>query len=515
MPEPTATPAPPDRLPALPSTADAAPYVPVAWLAVAAAGVAGVFALVLLVAGVNAQRERRPLNLPELLLLPAVGLVLAFAARRVVRNAEGTRTGALFGLDLVAAAWWVSLVGGLCYTAYLFAVDFSIRQEATAEVEKFTDSVLKDDLTRAFHRTRNPDERKGISPDDTAALEARYRTEFLAFRQCDLVRVVARNPGQCQFLPGGLREWKPSPVGVECVYAGVMRCPEGLFPLHVPLRGSEGGAVAGEAAAPGRRWQVFHSPSGYVQRDKVALTPYGWRVFDVERQATMFAREFVAQTQNRAARPYVFMDFARVPVESLTGDDAPLYQLSRGGGVARVLSVGAAPGFNALTVPALTVRWTPGPDLYMAVARKMYRLPGGGEPTADQVKLFGASWGLLGLEPPGTRLKESPDVHDLMTITDTAVEVRSPVEIPLASTRGDQAAARGRLVVRCTDPPLLAELKSLRESADPDRGTVPAPPPGKPQPYAWSVVRLESDLKPVAIKQPEGPGAPPQRPGME
>src|SRR5258707_1143870 len=85
------------RSPALPSTADTVPYVPVSWMAVGAGAVAALFFIVLFVSGYSAYRSRRPMiNAPELLFsLAAVTVLLSFAARRLIRDADGTRTGNL------------------------------------------------------------------------------------------------------------------------------------------------------------------------------------------------------------------------------------------------------------------------------------------------------------------------------------------------------------------------------------------------------------------------------------
>lgn len=503
MAEPTAPPAPLDRPPSLPSTADALPYVPVSWLAVAAAGVAGLFVLVLLAAAVSARQEGRPLFLPQIFILPLAGVVLSFAARRVVRNAEGTRTGSLFGIDLVAAAWWTCLVGGLCYAAYLFAVDYSVKSDAEGEVKRWAAAVVANDLTKAFHRTRDPQERRTIGQDDTTALEQRYRIEFVSFRQADIVRITARNPGRCEFVPGGLRDWQPNPLGVECVFTGEFKCPEGVFPVRVGLRGSEGG-VAGDVAV-GRQWQVVQKPSGFIVPEQVRLTPYGFKVFELQRQGGAVARQFLSDARERFARPYAYLFYARV-----TDPDPAFNLLSVAGRLGWRLAPGVPTGAGVVLAVPASVPLPVGPEVYQASAKRLFRLPGGADPSARQLDEFAEAWARFGLEPAATRLKESPDVHDLMTVTDDYLEVRVPVEIPLPSSRATTSAL-GRLVVRCTEPSLIAELKSLRESAVPDRAST-TPPPGEPKLYPWTVVRVESDLKGVAVKPPEGQGSP--GPGM-
>lgn len=491
MPDTTARPpaAADARPPALPSTADAVPYVPVSWLAVGAFGLAALFVAVLLVAGRAAQLEKKPLVLGWVLVLPVAAVVLSFAARRVIRNAEGTRTGKLFGLDLPAAAWWTAVVTGLGYAAYFVAIDYTITRDARAQVVGWADLAVKGDLPRAFHRTRDPNERAAIPQDSWAGLDTRYRNEAVAFRQCDLVRVAVRNPGACEFVPGGMKRWSILPGGgVECLFRGTLRCPEGTFPVQVGLRGTE--TAAGDAPA-GRQWQVFNAPNGYVQAGEVRLTPYGWFVAAVENQGAGFARQFLQAAYGRAARPIAYVSFARA------GDDPAFRVLTLGGGMALAGTVGTA---------ALAV-WTPPAAFNDEVARRLFTLPGGVAPSADQAKAFAAAWDTTGVEPAGQRLKESPDVNVLTTITDEAVEVRVPVEIPLpmAAGRTEPAAARGRLVVTCTDPVALAELKRLKAEADPTGGTSAAPTIDRPAPFVWKVVRIESDLRPVTVRPPGAP----------
>ena len=74
---------------------------------------------------------KKPLVQAELLALPAIGVVLCFAARRVIRNSEGTRTGE----NLANTAWWICVIAGLGYAAYLLAIDFAIRRDAKAELD--------------------------------------------------------------------------------------------------------------------------------------------------------------------------------------------------------------------------------------------------------------------------------------------------------------------------------------------------------------------------------------------
>jgi hypothetical protein len=476
-----------DPGPPLGSTADPVGYVPVSWMAVAAFSVTAVFVITLAVLAFTAWRSKSPLIAPQLLFVPVVAVVLAFAARRVVRNSEGTRTGELFGLDLVNAAWWGAVVVGLVYLTYLFAIDFSIRREAEGEVGRWVNQVLDGDLARAFHRTRDPAERASIPPDNAAALEARYRNDWVGFTQADLVRVALRNPGGCSYTSGGMREWSVKTGGAECVATGAVRCPEGLFPVQFQLKATD--TPAGPDGGGGRQWQI--SPvSGAFFREQPALTPYGWLVDEVQKQGRDEVHQFLAAGQDRGFRPFVAHAYAQ-----MAGDPA-VRLLSPDAGAARLAAVGAPAGLG----------WVLPEQVFSATAGRLFRLPGGKQPGPDQARAFLGVWTGPGLVPAGARLRYSGDVHERATLTDAAVEVGVPVELPMVSAKADMAA-RGRAVVVCTDPGLVAELKQLRATADPDAGTT-APPGGRRPRYPWRLDRIESDMRPISTREAD-PGSPP------
>ncbi len=98
-----------------------------------------------------------------------------------------------------------------------------------------------------------------------------------------------------------------------------------------------------------------------------------------------------------------------------------------------------------------------------------------------------------------------------------------PIEIPIEQPGGTtKPHARGHLVVECKDPKLLEWLKELKKSADPSKGTIDTPPelladlterfkdPANPKQAAFNfrVVRIESDMMPIVVAPPQGPGGP-------
>ena len=289
--------------PALPSTADPIPYVPVSWMAVAAFAVASLFVAILLAFGITAFLAKKPLVQAELLALPAVGVVLCFAARRVIRNSEGTRTGE----NLANTAWWICVIAGLGYAAYLLAIDFAIRRDAKAELERWVENVSIGDeksLNWAFLHTREPNQRASIAPEDTPQIQGRFYDEYVAFKQCDLVRLALRNKGECQFIPGAVKDWAYRTGGIECTYTGLFKCPEGSFPLKVALRGIDSTAAEGL----GRQWGILFSPTAnFITRDQLTLTPYGWLMATLEESGTNFGTQFIMGLQGSQDNlPYLY-----------------------------------------------------------------------------------------------------------------------------------------------------------------------------------------------------------------
>lgn len=473
----------PSPAPVLPSTADPIPYVPVSWMAVAASAVANLYVAILVSLGIAAFLAKKPLIQPELLVLPALGIVLSFAARRVIRNAEGTRTGE----NLANTAWWTCVVVGLGYAAYLLAIDFAIRRDARATLDRWIEKVKAgDDLSvnDAFLRTREPVQRANIAPGDTAQIEGRFREDYTGFKQSDIVRIARRNKGECDIVPEGVKEWTYRSGGIDCSFQGTLRCPEGKFPFVVGLRGAD--AVGGESV--GRQWWVMFSPqNGYLLRDQRSLTPYGWTMTALEESGTFLGHQFLMSLRSGSwSIPYAY--------QAMMGPR----------GAASVQAWQAA----AMTTPArlavsgglaATGPYTPDFTAY-SFPDHFYKGVGGGEPTPEQRAQFKAVWETTGLLQAGGRLRNSADTHTLLTITDTTVEVRVPCELPFPG-QDTSAAARGRLVLVSLEPDLVRELNQLRAEANPDAGTSTPPPAIIRRDFKWRLVRLESDMVKVVTQQ--------------
>lgn len=482
-------PAPAPQGPALPSTADATPYVPLAGLAVAALLAAALLALALAVFGVPAFLNRKPLLEPWLLVLAALAVALAFAARRVIRNSEGTRGGE----NLANSAWWLAVVLGLCYAAYLMGIDFSVKREARRELDVWLGLMKKgtdEDLGTAVWRTLTPGERQGLDPRDTPAIRLRHRDTVLVLGTCDLAKLLNRNGDAVTFEHTG-STWVARPGLIDSGLNVLAACPEGAFPLVVQMRGLDGAPGPDGGRAGPRQWLVSRPQGGsFVDGARAARTPYGWLVEYLERDGGAFGRGFVSYAANGpAAHPYAYRAFA-APDD---GERAGWRALGTNGRlqIAFALATGArgddwAAGYAAFRDTQLIKK----PD-------------GTDHPPAARAS-FLAVWNTLGVRPAGDRLREqggggAVDKEDVLTLSDAEVLVKVPVEIPF----GARDAARARVVVSCTDPALLAELKQLRATADPKAGTTTPPAGLMGRAIPWRVVRIESDLAPVSVAPPQ------------
>lgn len=492
MSEPTPAPSP-----ALPSTADATPYVPIAWSAVAAVAVAGLFAALLLALGVSAFVNKKPLLVEELLVLPVVAVVLSFAARRMIRNSEGTRTGE----NLADAAWWLALVLGLAYAAYLFAISFAVRREAATEVERWIGLVQKGDTEDAFYQTLQPGARQGVARTDKVLIRSRFRDELLAFNGTDLVRLAQRNKGEFTFTPGTVGDWSYKPGTIDCTFNGTVTCPEGRFPVVVPLKGVEGVTSAEGVKSGGRQWMVARPQNGgFIQQGEATRTTYGWLVALLELNGNGFAKLFIDHAGfGPTGYPFLYRAFVSDP-----GDPA-------------WAAVVRNPGLHLWFAMPLAVAQ---PGALAGPPEGFFSGPDGAKADAGLRDRFLTSWNMPGeprLFEAGRRLKDAggtvPDKESALKIGDTAIELHVPVELPLAST-GRLETARGRLVLVCKDPKLLDEVKSRKAAAVAGEKPTANPPAELEQWVAlnWRVVRIESDLKPVSAGPQGGPGGGP--PGM-
>ncbi len=261
--------------------AEAAPYRPVSALAVAALIVAGLNALILIGFGIAALISHRPFLHWSVILLSAVAIGLSLTAKLRLARAQGTRAGG----GLATAALLLSLIFGLGYLSYSFAIDFAIRKQGQEVAERFLKLVFDGEFERAFMMTMEPRIQRTM-PDDPEAIRRRFgNTELNQFLRSELPRLARSWTGRSIRTFDGVRDWKDTPQGFECELNFTIRVPEGVFPAGVTT-------LAVDDPDTGQRsWQVLFGKTGLRQADR-KLTTLGKLITDLQYHSFHYLREW-------------------------------------------------------------------------------------------------------------------------------------------------------------------------------------------------------------------------------
>lgn len=476
-------------------------YAPIAWAAVASLVLAVGFVVLLAALAVGSYRNGLPLTDSWIPFVPALVVMLAFVARRQIRASEGTRTGE----RLANAAWWVGVVSGVGFVAYLLGVNYTVERDARQVFNGWADK-LKDvdafnpkdpNLYEACYLTLPPGSRSG-SPKDVARMDQAFGDAVAGFRQVDVVRLCQRNRGGLAFTPQGLKDWSVKANEIGCTLSATLSCSEGDYGMLLPMR-----AVVDDKGA--RRWQIQPpGPEGFVKTR--TLTRVGWETAALESDGQSFARELVLRMSQPGQAPAIYLGYVH-----------PGYDPNRAANVLNQFATAADP-LAALTgaVSSPQVRGELGPrdrqplppGWYDTLTRSVFVKPDGSPHAAADLDRMWRLWNTPGqIAPGGSYLKSNPDTNAVLAIANDVVELRMPVEMQAGSTGPAPAAYKGRFVFRL--PPdataaLLARRAAAAQSAD---KTTQPPADLALTRHPWRLVRFESDLKVVQGEAPQrGPG---------
>jgi len=192
----------------------------------------------------------------EAFLLPLAVLVLCWAARNRIRNAEGTLSGLAF------TSWGVRLtvVVALSYLAYYGFTFFAVRLQAQDYADKFFEQLKQGHSDRAFLlATGIPPQEDDASLRDT--LEVRYNSPmgqrapgpFTQFRQSQFVRAIEMSGAETRVEPKGVIEWGYENHGYRVLLKYLISTPMTEFDMSVDAFGRD--SKPGEPK--GRQWQIL------------------------------------------------------------------------------------------------------------------------------------------------------------------------------------------------------------------------------------------------------------------
>jgi hypothetical protein len=459
---------------AIPQTdrsADIADYQPLSVMAVASLVVACFFAILLVVTAIAGFASHKPAISYEYLLVALVGFFLAVLARIQIRRSEGTRT----GMQLTTIAWWICVLGGLGYGAYILASARALRAQSEEFAGNWFKLLREGRFNQAFVLTIDPARRRNVVPEDERQLEAEFGPMLTAFRQHELVRFFARNGTEAKAEPLGLRNWEPTTGGYRVELPWRLVSPEGSIVLTIVLVGTDA------KDAPTRQWHVVLSQN--FGMTELKPTSYG----RVIRELVEDAAKLVSHWQeNLATRRPAVGQLLTIP-ESKRPSIEALFTAQR-------LVAGPAGDLLAPDVPGVR---TPLPGFF--------KYNGSANVPDEKLAIFRRilSNGLI-FRPQANRtpIQETPALE----VSEKEVRITVPADVQLPDLPlGSFSKARVHVVA--ANPEFVAKVWELRQAGaqnpqnanlSPERVMKDLPPP------QWRIESLDSPLELTP-----GPAGPP------
>jgi hypothetical protein len=232
-------------------------YRPVSVLAIAGLSIALLQSLLLLGFAINALVKGSPLVdpwiLPFALISLMAGGLLSLLAWWQIRQSEGTRA----GLALAKWGWWLSLLFGLGYLAYYFAIDAAVGLEAKKFTDKWLDKLRDGDINGAFVMTLDPERQKNITPNNPEDMKpfmvksSRGPSDLQMFEVKDLTRFILQGGKDATVQSLGVHDWEYSSDAktyqVRLSYR--IQTEEGTMDCLLTVKGSK-------KSGGGRQWRI-------------------------------------------------------------------------------------------------------------------------------------------------------------------------------------------------------------------------------------------------------------------
>jgi hypothetical protein len=449
-------------------------YQPVAPMAVFAILLASLLTiLVISLVGVGLY-IRKPVIVWELLLLAGLGLFLSVFARIQIRNSEGTRT----GLRLATTAWWMCVLGGAGYGAYVLAMEQAIRSQSVEVSRKWFDELSKPDQNVAFLQTIEPARRGRINPADEEQLKAEFSTGALAmFRSNELVRLFQRSGKDCRAEFIGIKDWKPNKTGYEVAQQWKVISPEGTFQITVYLMAFENKETAT------RDWVVVNPSEQSISLSR--RTTYGRLHMELISEAGSVARKW--QESVLGSQRDIAVSLCLSPADRERSERQRMARLFVSGGLGSTI--------QPVLVP---------PQFY----GEFFRGIGGKKILSDdRLQNFLSIWN-KGMIFPAGMMARSPTGESTPTLSVKPESIRYTVGVDMTLPGTRNAFARGTLVLVSENPEFVLAMNEARQKGIANPETADERPtlllPELPE-RRWRIVSLESDLEPLQLPSMEAP----------
>lgn len=493
-------------------------YKPISGWAIAALSIASVYVLVVGTIAVTAFYNRQPTLPTAWLILAVVGWVLAIVARVHIKRSEGTRT----GLRQATVAWWMCVLGGAGFFAYILASKLALEQQALKAANDWFDLLKqsKNDsakLNEAFLLTIEPTKRQDVDPSNLNELDARFGAGPLpGFRNSDLVRLFERNGNDVEAIPLGVSSWQQIDTGYQIDYSFQLRSPEGMASLTLVLFGSEGKNF------DGRQWHFVMPQGGMTIQSR---TTYGRLLAHLQDEAREFAMVWIQSYAGRQSADYYFMT---LPIAQrllfAVALDATRIVFQK----VMAVTFGTNEPFPS---PPLALTAIPGVALSVNEAKSGSLVFNGlqangffgiGTVTEEKKEQLRQAFATGLILKAGDSRMINLETAPQIVVTSEEIRYTFPIEMGLPGK--PQGFCGGRLVLVSQNPQIIAELNEQQAKMkqllnDPAKPELPKDESsfnllGNRPSRDWRVLRLETNLSPLsAPKQPGGPGGPGGPPG--
>lgn len=440
-------------------------YQPLSGLSLGAIGVASLFAVLMVALTVTAFVTGKPVVWWALLLLPTVGLILSILARVQIDRSAGTRA----GLALSNTAWWICVVGGVVYLAYLLGNIYVIGGESRVEAEAWFAHIKDGDYGSAFVTTLEPVIRAGVSPSDLAGIEARFgATEWPSFRQSPFIQLCERNAEHLEITHDARSDLQQTQTGYDVVQRYRLTCPEGTFIVPVRLVAIESDDF------DSRQWQI---PFGSAMLTESKLTPYG---------------RMVAELRSGGGQSFgLFIQAVR----------------TRNGPTALLMTQPSVEWAKLAVFPAAPVTRDPArTDPNAFLASDFFQTPAGNPPSATARQFLRESWFNGGFTAPGgpsRTVDDDPRIELILDGDDPVIRVSTSI---LIQNPANTQFIKGRLLTVCRDPDVIERVREAREAgkANPNDFYESDLSPLAEYDVDWQVERLVSDFQIRAMSEMMG-----------
>lgn len=462
-------------------------YQPLSGYAVAAIVVAGLFGIALLVlVGIGLWSRRTPLSY-ELLIVPIAGLILSIVARSHIRNAEGTRT----GVKLANLSWWICVLGGAGFAAFLAANEVALRRESQRVADAFFEALKAGQEEEAFERYVLPPELRGRAVPGTPEYVQVYNSAgYREYANHNVIYALKQNGKDARVEHVNATDVGPEGEGFKAVHKYRITLPEGVFTVQLKM-------IASEPRGGGRpQWHIeIGRALGMTNPEWEFFSQYGRLVMQSQEEGEKFGRDWMAHlSAGRLGQADLYT--------------RPLAERDKG--EAELSLAANLKGAAILAVP-IEASGHPQPTLDKWLRAGLFHKDASGSPLPEaKVAKLRELWSGAMVTPLATGRRQAlgfPETGERTMLTLTPTEVTLAIPVDVTYGLGNRQYLPATIGVVCSDPALVSMLNTAKAqgAASKDDGSMTLRTlPARDWRFAW----FRSDLETPTPPRPGGPDAP-------